>query len=138
MNAKALPVQVAPTPRTVARCIHCSEPFAFGINVFTQAGAREVGISGSCEKCFDAGFANECRPVGRLTVRDLNNALPNCAESLPYPLPTEPYHTGETVTAPAPLRDFDCERSWRWWPYACALAVLLGAVVPPLFAGLVR
>lgn len=45
---------------------------------------------------------------------------------------------GSTFKAPAPLRDFDCERSWRWWPYACALAVLLGAVVPPLFAGLVR
>lgn len=59
MNAKALPVQVASTPRTAARCIHCSEPFAFGVNVFTQAGAREVGISGSCEKCFDAMFEDE-------------------------------------------------------------------------------
>lgn len=39
--------------RAAAECIHCSEPFKFGVNVFTQDGLREIGISGMCEKCFD-------------------------------------------------------------------------------------
>lgn len=42
--------------REHARCIHCKQPFKFGVNVFTNAGLREVGISGMREKCFDELF----------------------------------------------------------------------------------
>lgn len=44
-------------PRCEAKCIECKEPFKFGVNVFTNDGAKEVGISGMCERCFDALFA---------------------------------------------------------------------------------
>jgi hypothetical protein len=36
-------------------CISCGQPFTSD-NVFTDAGRREVLISHTCEKCFDALF----------------------------------------------------------------------------------
>ena len=39
--------------RSEAVCLTCRQPFKFGVNVFTDAGHREVAISGMCEKCFD-------------------------------------------------------------------------------------
>ena len=36
-------------------CISCEQPFSEK-NVFTRDGAREVAISGCCEKCFDKIF----------------------------------------------------------------------------------
>lgn len=41
-----------------ARCIDCKLPFKFGVNVFTKEGHVEIGISGTCEKCFDSYFDN--------------------------------------------------------------------------------
>jgi hypothetical protein len=41
------------------KCIDCEEPFKFGVNIFTDAGFREIGISGICEKCFDSYFKDE-------------------------------------------------------------------------------
>lgn len=38
------------------RCTLCGEDFTLGVNVFTQEGAKETQISGTCEKCFDAMF----------------------------------------------------------------------------------
>jgi hypothetical protein len=45
--------------RAEAKCIDCAQPFKYGVNVFTRDGLREVGISGMCEKCFDALFDDE-------------------------------------------------------------------------------
>jgi len=42
-----------------AKCIDCRQPFKFGINIFTKEGHREIGISGTCENCFDSYFENE-------------------------------------------------------------------------------
>lgn len=39
-------------------CIICKQPFS-NLNVFTVEGAKEVNISGMCEICFDALFAND-------------------------------------------------------------------------------
>lgn len=39
------------------KCVFCGQPFERGVNVFTDAGQRETQISGVCEKCFDAAFA---------------------------------------------------------------------------------
>ncbi|MCS6455975.1 hypothetical protein NX868_10415 [Burkholderia thailandensis] len=39
-------------------CISCGQPFT-AANVFTDAGRREVRISQTCEKCFDALFEDE-------------------------------------------------------------------------------
>lgn len=39
------------------RCRTCREPFS-DKNVHTDAGRREVQISGICEDCFDAAFAD--------------------------------------------------------------------------------
>ena len=39
------------------RCVKCREPFVRGKNVFTDAGERETRLSGLCEACFDAMFA---------------------------------------------------------------------------------
>lgn len=39
-------------------CIQCRRPFSIN-NVFTEAGWREVHISGICEKCFDVMFSEE-------------------------------------------------------------------------------
>ena len=44
------------TDKEAARCIDCKEPFKFGVNIFTKEGQLEVGISGTCEKCFDSYF----------------------------------------------------------------------------------
>lgn len=43
----------------VPTCIQCRDPFRFGVNVLTNAGYREVQISGLCEKCFDGLFEGE-------------------------------------------------------------------------------
>lgn len=40
-------------------CFDCKEPFKFGVNIFTDAGIREIAISGVCEKCFDSYFEND-------------------------------------------------------------------------------
>jgi hypothetical protein len=40
-------------------CIDCGQPFKLGVNVFTADGAKETGISGTCERCFDALFDDE-------------------------------------------------------------------------------
>ena len=43
-------------------CVSCSKPFTFsgpGQNVFTEAGRREVSISGLCETCFDDACPDE-------------------------------------------------------------------------------
>lgn len=72
----------------------------------------------------------------KLTALDLDrriaDKLPNCADSLPWPIETEPAHTGATAKDPAPLREYDVERAWPWWPAACVAAVLAGAFLPPL------
>jgi hypothetical protein len=39
-------------------CFRRKQPFT-SANVFTAAGMREVAISGMCEKCFDAIFADD-------------------------------------------------------------------------------
>lgn len=39
-------------------CISCGQPFTAD-NVFTEAGRREVRISQTCERCFDALFDGE-------------------------------------------------------------------------------
>lgn len=39
-------------------CNICYKPFTTD-NVFTIEGAREIEISGFCEKCFDALFEDE-------------------------------------------------------------------------------
>jgi len=39
--------------RAEAKCIHCGDPFKFGLNVFTREGQKEIAISGMCERCFD-------------------------------------------------------------------------------------
>ncbi len=43
------------TPK-ITTCVFCQAPFEMGVNVFTEAGVREVKLSGVCEKCFDATF----------------------------------------------------------------------------------
>lgn len=46
-------------------CVKCSQPFKFGlkgepgVNVYSQAGARETQITGYCETCFDNLFEGE-------------------------------------------------------------------------------
>jgi hypothetical protein len=51
-----------PAPRADQCCIDCQKPFVFGpkhdpaANVWTPDGKREVAISGTCERCFDAMF----------------------------------------------------------------------------------
>lgn len=37
-------------------CLHCGQPFKYGINVFTREGMKEISISGICESCFDGLF----------------------------------------------------------------------------------
>jgi hypothetical protein len=55
--------QTVPDPEPA--CMGCGLPFKFGVkgeegvNVFTEAGRREVAISGLCEECFDALFADD-------------------------------------------------------------------------------
>ena len=39
-----------------SKCVDCKETFEFGVNIFTDAGFREIAISGVCEKCFDSYF----------------------------------------------------------------------------------
>lgn len=45
--------------RAEACCMNCHQPFKFGtlgqpgVNVYSEAGHREVAISGLCELCFD-------------------------------------------------------------------------------------
>lgn len=34
-------------------CVNCDEVPEQGVNMFTEAGWREFGISGLCERCFD-------------------------------------------------------------------------------------
>ena len=34
-------------------CLHCKQPFNYGVNVFTREGMKEISISGMCESCFD-------------------------------------------------------------------------------------
>jgi hypothetical protein len=43
-------------PRADAKCVQCEQPFTRA-NVFTTMGAREIAISGLCEKCFNANFS---------------------------------------------------------------------------------
>jgi hypothetical protein len=40
------------------KCILCANPFTSD-NVYTDAGWRETQISHTCEKCFDALFADD-------------------------------------------------------------------------------
>jgi len=40
------------------KCFICGEKFS-PENVFTEAGWREISISGSCERCFDNLFLEE-------------------------------------------------------------------------------
>lgn len=37
-------------------CLHCGQPFKYGVNVFTKEGMKEISISGVCESCFDGLF----------------------------------------------------------------------------------
>lgn len=37
-------------------CLHCKQPFRYGVNVFTREGMKEIAISGMCESCFDGLF----------------------------------------------------------------------------------
>ena len=39
-------------------CVKCKDAFS-SENVFTSAGWRETGLSGFCERCWDAMFAEE-------------------------------------------------------------------------------
>lgn len=45
-------------------CVRCRKPIKEGVkdepgvNVYSQAGAREAKISGMCETCFDSKFAD--------------------------------------------------------------------------------
>jgi hypothetical protein len=76
----------------------------------------------------------------KVSVRDLDQRiaekLPNAADGLPYPLPTEPPHIGATAKQPAPQRDMWAdERSFPWLLVAYVAAVLLGAFLPHLIAG---
>lgn len=40
-------------------CLHCGQPFKYGVNVFTKEGMKEIGISGICESCFDGLFDDD-------------------------------------------------------------------------------
>ena len=40
-------------------CLHCKQPFKYGVNVFTREGMKEISISGMCESCFDGLFDDE-------------------------------------------------------------------------------
>lgn len=40
-------------------CVECNQTFEYEVNIFTQAGWREARITQTCEKCFDALWA-EC------------------------------------------------------------------------------
>lgn len=40
-------------------CMHCKQPFKYGVNVFTREGMKEIAISGMCEYCFDRLFDDE-------------------------------------------------------------------------------
>lgn len=43
------------------RCVDCNAPFSLA-NVHSPAGWRETQISGMCETCFDALFADDETP----------------------------------------------------------------------------
>lgn len=49
---------VGRVPGAPSICFNCKQPFT-SANVFTNAGLREIAISGMCEKCFDELFAEE-------------------------------------------------------------------------------
>lgn len=55
----ALVGRVATDPNGKPVCINCKQPFKGGnqgepgVNVYSQAGMREIAISGMCETCFD-------------------------------------------------------------------------------------
>jgi len=49
-------------------CVECKEPAL--PKCYSEAGRREYRISGMCEKCFDAAFADEEGP-DELTKEDL-------------------------------------------------------------------
>jgi hypothetical protein len=75
----------------------------------------------------------------KLTAREMNESiagkLPNAADSLPFPLPTELPHIGATAKQPAPQRDMWAdERSFPWLLVVYVAAVLLGAFLPHLIA----
>jgi hypothetical protein len=74
--------------RKQATCINCHQPFKFGkrgdpgVNVYSNDGWREVGISGMCEMCFDevtadpdeedeSDFCPGCNPEP--TISELEN-----------------------------------------------------------------
>ena len=40
-------------------CLHCKQPFNYGVNVFTREGMKEISISGMCESCFDGLFDDD-------------------------------------------------------------------------------
>jgi hypothetical protein len=80
--------------------------------------------------------ARQASKHGRLTERHLNrqiaDKLPNCADSLPFPLPTEPDHIGATVKEPAPKRGdmwwLEREHPMVGWLYVLAfVAVIVGS-----------
>lgn len=54
--------RVATDPNGTPVCINCHQPFKGGakgepgVNVYSQAGMREIAISGICERCFDFMF----------------------------------------------------------------------------------
>lgn len=41
------------------KCVDCKKPFEYGVNIFTEAGRREIAITGICEKCFDSYFEED-------------------------------------------------------------------------------
>lgn len=65
----------------------------------------------------------------KLTARDLTRALPNSQEASPIPLETERSHHGDTWKDPPP-RMWDVEQSTPYFPWACLLMILVGAIVP--------
>jgi len=40
-------------------CVQCKHPFEMGKNVHTPSGMKETKISGLCENCWDALFAED-------------------------------------------------------------------------------
>jgi hypothetical protein len=40
-------------------CTKCGDQYQWGINVFTEAGARDTRIINMCERCFDGLFGDE-------------------------------------------------------------------------------
>ena len=49
--------------KTNGLCTSCGNPYEWGVNVFTEAGARDTRIINMCERCFDGLFDESGEPA---------------------------------------------------------------------------